>query len=78
MSTWSVKPFKTRSLKGYKIPKIEDLKQGDIYYTKDPHRSTMNNEWVFDINYHKSLCLDSYYIKHIKNQIELGLIWIKE
>lgn len=78
MSSWTVKEFKTRTLKGYKIPKIDDLKQGDTYYTKDPHRSTMNNEWVFDVDYQKSLGLLSYYLRAIERQIEIGLIWIKE
>ena len=77
MSSWTVKPFKTRSLKGYKIPELKDLKQGDTYYTKDPHRSTINNKWIFDPSYHESLGISSYYFRSINKQIELGLIWIK-
>ena len=78
MSTWSVKQFKTRSLNGYKIPNIKELKQGDVYYTKDPHRSTMNNQWIFDIEFHVSMGIGSYYIRGIEKQIEDGLIWIKK
>ena len=78
MSVWRVKPFKTRSLKGYKIPIFESLVQGDKYYTKDHYTSKMNNEWIFDPEYQKSLGLLSYYERDLKSQISSGLIWIKE
>jgi len=77
MSVWSVKKFTTKTIKGYKIPKIKDLKQGETYYTKDPCRSTMNNKWVFDPDYHESVGLKSYYIRDIESQIKSGLIWVK-
>ena len=44
MSSWSPKEFKTRSLKGYKIAVLEELKDGDTYYLKDPLRSTMSHK----------------------------------
>jgi len=78
MSSWNVKEFKTRSLKGYKIPKIDDLKDGDTYYLKDPFRSTMSHTMKCEHNYQKSIGLYSYYIKNLKSQIKSNIIWVKE
>ena len=48
MSIYTVKKFVTKTIKGYKIANIKDLKQGNTYYTKDPCTTKMNNKWVFD------------------------------
>ena len=78
MSVWRVKKFVTKNIKGYKKAKIKDLKQGCTYHTKDPCRSTMNNTWIFDPEYQKSIGLLSYYLRDIEWQIEQDLIYIKE
>ena len=78
MSSWTVKEFKTRSLKGYRIPKLEELKDGDVYYLKDPFRSTMIKKMRCEHEYQKSLCVLNYYLRALEVQIKHNLIWIKE
>ena len=78
MSSWTAKEFKTRSLKGYKIPSLNELKDGDTYYLKDPFRSTMTTEMKCEHNYQKSMGLLSYYLRALEVQIESNIIWIKE
>ena len=77
MSSWSVKEFKTRSLKGYRIPLLNELKDGDTYYLKDPFRSTMTHKMKCEHNYQKSLGLLSYYLRSLKSQINNNIIWVK-
>tara|TARA_R110002049_G_scaffold210583_1_gene381439 strand:+ start:76 stop:312 length:237 start_codon:yes stop_codon:yes gene_type:complete len=78
MSSWSPKEFKTRSLKGYKIAVLEELKDGDTYYLKDPFRSTMIKKMQCEHDFQKSLGVLSYYLRALEVQIEQGLIWVKE
>ena len=77
MSSWSVKEFKTRSLKGYKLAVLNDLKDGDTYYLKDPFRSTMTHKMKCEHNYQKSIGLLSYYLRNLETQIDNCLIWVK-
>ena len=77
MSSWTVKEFKTRSLKGYRVPRIDELKDNDTYYLKDPFRSTMTHKMICEHNYQKSLGLLSYYMKNLESQIKSNLIWVK-
>jgi hypothetical protein len=77
MSSWKVKKFVTKNIKGHKPAKIDKLKQGDLYHTKDPCTSKFNNTWVFDPDYHQSIGLLSYYIRDIEWQIEQDLIYVK-
>jgi hypothetical protein len=77
MSIYPVKKFVTKTIKGYKIANIKDLKQGKTYYTKDPYTTKMNNKWVFDPEYQKEQGLLSYYLRDIEWQIENKLVWVK-
>ena len=76
MSSWTVKPFNTRSIKGYRIPKLNELKDGDYYFIKDVYRMSMTHRLVFEVNYQSSLGLKSYYLRNIQSQIDSGLIYI--
>jgi hypothetical protein len=77
MSIYTVKPFKTRSLKGYKLASLKELKQGDLYYTKDPFTTKMTNEWTFDPDFQKREGLLSYYLRDLQWQIDNLLLWVK-
>ena len=78
MSSWKVKTFNTRSLKGYKLAVLDELNEGDEYFLKDPFRSTMTHKMRIEHEYQKSLGLHSYYLRALQVQIEQGLIWVKE
>ena len=77
MSSWSAKEFKTKTLKGYKLAVLEDLKDGDTYYLKDPFRSTMIKEMQCEHNFQKSMGVLSYYLRALEIQIKDHLIWVK-
>ena len=77
MSSWKVKEFKTKNLKGYKLAVLSELKEGDTYYCKDPFRSTMTHKMKVEHEYQKSLGLHSYYLRALEVQIEQNLIWVK-
>ena len=77
MSSWSAKEFKTRTLKGYKLAVLEDLKDGDTYYLKNPFHASMTHKMKVEREYQKSLGLLSYYLRALEIQIKDHLIWVK-
>ena len=69
MSTWRIKNKEYKSLKSFKPAKKGQLKIGDVYYWKCPHKNIITNELQYD-----KYCIDS----HIDRQIDNGLIYIRD
>ena len=77
MSSWSAKEFKTRSLKGYKLAVLDELKEGSTYYLKNPFHASMTHKMKVEREYQKSLGLLSYYLRALEVQIKENLLWVK-
>jgi len=77
MSSWSAKEFKTRSLKGYKLAVLDELKEGGTYYLKNPFHASMTHKMKVEREYQKSLGLLSYYLRALEVQIKENLLWVK-
>ena len=77
MSSWSAKEFKTRTLKGYRLAVLNELKEGNNYYLKNPFHASMTHKMKVEREYQKSLGLLSYYLRALEVQIKDNLLWVK-
>jgi len=71
MSTWRIKKKDQKKGNNFRIPKIGELKKGDVYYWGAFYHDRILNELRYDV-------ISPHYVENINKQIKNGLIWVKK
>ena len=71
MGTWRIKNKEQKKQNKFRIPKIGELKKGDIYHWGAFHHERILNELIYDV-------ISPYYVDNINKLIKQGIIWVKK